>query len=376
MKIASIFLSGFVLVWHPLAASQSVEHVISQIAPLSDAPAAAVGLEVVLGVKAAIEEANQRGGVNGLRIRHVVLDDKFKPDSTLALARQTLQKEKPAALIAMATANNLELVKNDIPGHFSTPLFPTRTGAPAVRALKNPYIFHSRAGFEEELNKLGDVLPSIGYRRVTVLYQRDAFGESGLQIFEAAARRVGSEIAARIGYDRNLSDMAQAVDAALKTDSTAVLMIASGAAGNTFVKSYRKAGGKQLLVGVSDLDLRALAASTDGSIAKGVAASQVIPNPVSATLRLASEYRRALERVDTAAKPNNASFEGYIVGRIIVEGLGRCPRLCDGRAMALALGSLKRFDLGGYWIDYSGGNRLGSSYSDLAIIGSSGAVVY
>ncbi|MDA7417086.1 ABC transporter substrate-binding protein [Xenophilus arseniciresistens] len=354
------------------AQAQSPEIVVSQIAPLSDTPVATVGRLVVLGTAAAFAEAGRKGGP---QVRQVVHDDKFEPSLSLELARAAVDKDKPAALIIMSTASNVEVLCADIPNQAKTPLFTTRTGSPAVRLAGQPYIFHSRAAFEDELGKLATSLASVGYRNVGVLYQRDAFGESGLAVFKAAAQRAGIRLKGEAGYDRSLSDVDKAVQEMRQLSPTTVLMVASGAGSAAFAKAYRAAGGSQLVVGISDFDLRGFASDNPESVRRGVGASQVIPNPEAPVLKLAVDYRAALKAADPASQPNNASFEGYIVGRVILEGLRSCAQPCTGESLRAALDRLKRIDIGGYTVDLSKDRRSGT-YADLAIISADGKVLY
>jgi branched-chain amino acid transport system substrate-binding protein len=61
--------------------------------------AAPMSLDNLNGFKMAIEEINAKGGVLGRKIEFVTRDDKFKPDVSLAMAKELVMKEKVDILV-------------------------------------------------------------------------------------------------------------------------------------------------------------------------------------------------------------------------------------------------------------------------------------
>src|SRR3954471_11653007 len=61
--------------------------VIGQVAPLSGV-LASTGQQMVLGGKLYFDSVNAKGGVNGQKLRVVVVDDAYKVDETVKLTRE------------------------------------------------------------------------------------------------------------------------------------------------------------------------------------------------------------------------------------------------------------------------------------------------
>jgi branched-chain amino acid transport system substrate-binding protein len=61
--------------------------------------AAPMCIDNLNGFKMAIEEVNAKGGVLGRKIEYVTRDDKFKPDVSLAMAKELVMKEKVDILV-------------------------------------------------------------------------------------------------------------------------------------------------------------------------------------------------------------------------------------------------------------------------------------
>ncbi len=53
-----------------------------------------MGIDNLNGFKMAIQAVNAKGGVNGTKIEFVTRDDKFKPDVSLAMAKELVMKEE------------------------------------------------------------------------------------------------------------------------------------------------------------------------------------------------------------------------------------------------------------------------------------------
>ena len=88
--------------------------VVAQIAPQTGVQASS-GKAYTAGLRLGFDSINAAGGVNGSLIRLVTLDDGYKPDETVRLAKEVIAKENPVALAAtVGTANAEALIKSGI----------------------------------------------------------------------------------------------------------------------------------------------------------------------------------------------------------------------------------------------------------------------
>ena len=53
----------------------------------------------------------------------------------------------------------------------------------------------------------------------------------------------------------------------------------------------------------------------------GVYITQVVPFPLDSSIPVVDQYRNALAMVDPETEPDFVSLEGYLAGRLVVEGL-------------------------------------------------------
>jgi ABC-type branched-subunit amino acid transport system substrate-binding protein len=69
------------------------------------------------------------------------------------------------------------------------------------------------------------------------------------------------------------------------------------------------------------------------------------------------------------------TFEGYLSAKLIVEAIRR-TKDASPEGVRRGLEQMKKFDVGGYIVDFSPGNHQGSDFVDLSVIDSAGKLVY
>lgn len=254
MQHSRRFVAAVVLAGSSLSI-QAADIVIGQVAPLSGV-LASTGRDMVLGARIYFDHINASGGINGSKIRHVVVDDAYKVDETVRLTHDLIDKQQAVALIGFAgTANVGEVLKragcsNRQRSRWSRPIPVAKCCATA----DNRNIFHIRAGYADEAEHMVDHLVTLGVKRIAVFYQNDGFGEAGKKGVEAAMARRDSSWAAAAGYERNTDDVKSAVDIIRKSDAGAVIMISVNCSTAAFAKAFREAGGSAQLLNISVVD--------------------------------------------------------------------------------------------------------------------------
>lgn len=83
-------------------------------------------------------------------------------------------------------------------------------------------------------------------------------------------------------------------------------------------------------------------------------------------------YQAALSTINPGAKPGFVSFEGYIVGRLVVEALKRIPGEPSREAFLNAIES-DPFDLGGMTLSFSATQNQGSNQVYFTVLQADGS---
>jgi branched-chain amino acid transport system substrate-binding protein len=359
-----------------LAAAAREDIVIGQVAPLTGT-IAGTGDEYVAGGAAYFAHINAQGGIYGRKIRVVVKDDSYKPDQTLALTRQLLAEDKPLALFGfVGTGNVLALTRNKVLEEAGIPLLAPYTGAQDLREPMNPHIFHIRASYTDETARMVEHLHTIGLRKFAVMYQDDPFGKSGLAGAESALEKLGLKAVGKGGYDRTKPEEVDAAVAAIApTEPDAIIMVSVNRASAAFIKKMREKGSKARLFSISVVNFKELLKNAGEDMARGIGISQVMPSPYSALVPVAREFQALMKKHQPEKVVSYASMESFIAAKILVEAIRRAGGNPTRDKVMAQLEKMNSYDVGGFKVSFSPGNRVGSRFVEVTVIGPGGKLM-
>jgi ABC-type branched-subunit amino acid transport system substrate-binding protein len=348
------------------------ELVVAQVAPLSGV-LATTGAQMVLGGKVYFDAVNDRGGVHGARIKHLVFDDGYKIDETVRITKELTAKPEVVALFGLAgTANIGKLLSDKVLEQGRMPVVAPYSGGEPLRTPFNPWIFHVRAGYVDETEHMVKQLTTLGVTRVAIFYQGDGFGQSGRDGVQAALQRRGHKLVAEATYDRLKPEVDEPVKKILAAQAQAVIMIAVNKPASAFVKKYREAGGGGQLFNISVVDPAELVKLAGIENVRGLGISQVVPYPYQPSLPVVREFHETLKKYAPDQVVNYTNFEEYLGAKVLVEGLKRAGPKPTREKLLDALASLQNFDLGGITVSYGAKNRIGSRFVEVTVIGGDG----
>ncbi len=352
------------------AFAQSRGILIGQSAALTG-PAAQLGIQFQHGAKLAFDRANARGGINGRAIEWRSMDDGYEPARCEANTQALLGEDVLALFGYVGTPTSL--VALPLATASRTPFVAPFTGAQALREPFNRYAFHLRASYFDETARIVNQVTQVGMKRVAVFHQNDSYGQAGLDGVTRALKEQQLEAVAMGTVERNSTDVAAALAKILPGKPEAIVQISAYKSCAAFVRAARKAGYTGQFYNVSFVGTQALADEL-GPDARGVVVSQVMPYPFAPLMPLTNEFLTAASAATTKVVPNYSSIEGYIAGRVLLEGLRRAGPTVTRESLIAGLETMQNFDLGGFGVDFSPRKRVGSSFVDLTILDGTGRV--
>jgi len=338
--------------------------VLGQSAAFSG-PAAQLGIQMNIGLKAYFDHVNAQGGVQGRRIELKTRDDKYEAALCAENTRKLIEEDRVFALIGYVgtpTSSAALPIFTDA----KVPFFGPFTGAELLRDPFNRYVFNVRASYYDETERIVEQLVSTGAKSIAVFYQNDNYGQAGLKGVERAMDRRKMKISATATVERNTTNVADAVKKISAVQPDAVVMVSTYTSIAEFVRQMKKAGSGAQFHNVSFVGSKALAEAL-GDEGHGVAISQVVPFPFSPTTPVVREYQAILK--NAGIKDHNfSSLEGFIVAKAFTEGLRRAGRDLTRERLVAALEGMSNVDLGDFIVTFSPSNHSGSRYVDLTII--------
>ncbi|RCS57336.1 ABC transporter substrate-binding protein [Parvibium lacunae] len=367
-----LFLPLYVLFTLVPTVAYAQEILIGQVAPYTG-NLAPTGNDYRRGIEIWFEHLNARGGIKGRKLKLVGLDDGYKTEDTVKQTKQILTNNDIVALAGFVGTGNVEAVlKSGLLEEHRIPLIGVRTGGILTHY---PYLFHLRANYRDEVQKMLQHASTIGLKNIGVFYQDDSFGKVGLQAAEEFAKEYGLNILAKGAYEKNTTKVENAVETMLKAEPQAIIMISNTAASAAFIKQLRERNNSAYLFIQSVTDGEQLAQRISDNLARGVVIAQVMPNPYKRSLPLSRDFHLdvAKSRVE-GAKVNYTTLEGYVTGKVITAALERAPKITR-QELTRSLERLRRLDLGGFIIDFDEKNHRGSPYVELSVISAGGKVI-
>lgn len=332
-----------------------------------------LGKEYLAGAQLYFNHANEQGGVAGRKVTLISLDDRYEEPTAIENTRRLVNQESVFAIFGQfgtgITLGSLPLTAN-----IGIPLFAPYTGADVLRDSENRYLFHIRASYGAEAEKLVEHLITTGVTKIAVIHQNDPFGKAGMEVANAAFNKHGLKpVAIGVIEVTPSVQVEKAVSLVSKAHPMAIIMIAAGKGAVAFVKEYQRTGEITQYLGLSVVSSRQLIQEV-GSAAHGVVISQVMPSPWRSTYPVVREYQRLFPR----EKGNNysyASLEGFIAAKVFVEALKRTGKDLSRERFVGALESMRNYDVGGLVVDYGPKKRSGSTHVDLTIVSRDGSFV-
>ena len=342
--------------------------VLGQAAVFSG-PAAQLGIQMRNGIKAYLDHVNAQGGIHGRKIELVTEDDRYETKVAPEASRKLIEEHKVFALVGYV-GTPTGVVHLPVVNQARVPLVGMFTGAEALRVPFSRYVFHVRASYYDETEKIVEQIVSIGGKNIAVFYQDDAYGLAGLTGTEIAMKKRNMQISTKATVERNTIKVENAVKTIHAAKPDAVVMISAYTSIAEFVRQMKRAGSGATFYNVSFVGSKALADAL-GKDGVGVAISQVVPFPWGAGVPVVKEYQQLAKKAGFTDY-NFSALEGFLSAKVLVEGLRRTGRNLTRERFIATMESMKDVDLGGFYVGYSPTNRAGSKFVDLTIIGRQG----
>jgi branched-chain amino acid transport system substrate-binding protein len=351
------------------AAAGTKPIVFGQSVPLSGG-SATLGAQLREGTRACFEAINAAGGLSGRRLELETLDDGYQPGMTLANTKQLA--ERCFAFTGYYGTPTVEAVAPFLEEQ-GIPMVGFVSGATSLRGSDRRMLFSVRASYDAEIAKMIEHNRTIGIERFAAIFQDDSFGKPCLASAQKTLSAVGLRLLAEAPIARNATDATTAASVISKSDAQAVLVFTTLQPTVLFVKAMQAVGRSLQYMVLSPIGADALSREL-GRAAAGVGVAQVFPHPMSGRTKIVREYLSDLKN-HSKESPGYYTLEGYINARVIAHAMRRISGEPSRAALHKALENAGEFDLGGFRLRYAPQNHQGSSFVELTVIGSGGAVM-
>jgi branched-chain amino acid transport system substrate-binding protein len=374
-KMAPIALAAFIAVLPAAHAEDGVSAdkiVLGQAAALTG-PAAALGQGMKVGLEAAFAEVNKAGGIKGRKLELKSVDDGYEPTRSIGVVKKLLDEDKVFAIIGTVGTPTAAAIL-PIATNAGVPVIGAFSGVEFLREPYKPLVMNVRASYYQETEAMVEHLTKdLGYTRIGIMYQDDAYGQAGLAGLQRALEKRHMKLAGEGTYERNTVAIKGGLLAVRKAKPEAVVMISSYKPAAAFIKLARQIKFDPTFVNVSFVGSDALAKEL-GSDGAGVVVTQVVPFPLDGKIPVVARYQASLKAVAPDAKPGFVSLEGYLVGRTLIAALEKIDGVPTRKGLIEAVHKASPIDVGGMKLSYSTTSNRGSDQVFLTVIQADGSL--
>lgn len=322
------------------------------------------------GAQAYFNALNKAGGVGGTKVELLMADDTFKPEVAKTNA-QAFEADK--SILGLLTPLGTRQTAAVMEAVTTMAIVGPNTGTAGLRKNSPPNVFWVRASYDQEVEKLIRTASTLGTTKIGIVYPNDPLGKGVFAAFErsmAAAKLTPAVIATTPGTTS--AEVEPAADAIAKAAPQTVIMVLAGVA-PLFVKALRARGATSSIYGMS-ISASAANIAALGELGRGLGFAIVVPSPFAPKNDIVRRYQS-----DMAASGwtdySLPTLEGYINARIVAEALRKTGPGVTREGLIAALERIESLDLGGIRIGYGPGNRNGSTFVDVAVIGPGGRMM-
>lgn len=341
-------------------------------------PSAGLGTELWRGAEAYFAEVNANGGVNDRKIEIVARDDTYNPEPAVEAFKKLVNDDQVFTLFGSvgtptmyAILPELEKLKDK-----KIVLFSNFTGGQKQREA--PYldqVFNVRAGYNQETRETVENFVRLGYHKIGVYIQDDAYGQAGLSGVKLAIAKINEREPnlhlpdpVITKYERGQKfevSNSQQVDELKSKGVDAVVAVGAYQACAGFVRDARNAGYQAPISNVSfvgaDTLIRLLnqyEKEKNKKVTTNLINSQVVPSWEAVEIPVVAEYRSLVDKRNPTLPsdlqdPNYRSLrysfgalEGFVNAKIFTEALKRAGKDLTRASFLAAVQSIQNWDPG------------------------------
>lgn len=332
------------------------------------------GKGIVAGSEAALLRVNSAGGVHGREVVVDFKDDAYDATRSVENIRQFIDADGTFAFFC-CTGTPSNIATAPLAKKAGIPMVAPYTGAAALRKPEYDHLFHVRASYTDEVQSLMQRISSMGLKDVGIIYLDNAFGKAQASDAQKILKEHNTSVVASIPVAANGSNAASAAARLAAAKPSCVFLASSGSISTAIVQALKNTI-IELPVITSSVGLTPEGIRSLGSRAEGTAITRVFPNPEDLRVKLVRRFQQDMKSAGHAASISPVSLESYVDMQVVLRGLEEAGENPTREQFMAALRSIRKWDLGGFLIDYAGGAPfVGSDYVDMAVVSGTGRMI-
>ncbi|MDN4590940.1 branched-chain amino acid ABC transporter substrate-binding protein [Xenophilus aerolatus] len=294
------------------------------------------------GIRTYFDMVNEKGGVNGRKLKLITYDDELKPAKSVANAKLLVERDNVLAMVGnIGHATNISAYE-----YSSTKNVPT-IGALSISDLTSTpprellYVLPSPQS-TETASYIDYAVNTLKAKKVAMLYQNDGWGKPAYDVAVKQLEKHGMKLVEAQSFERFATDLTSQVFKLKQSEPDVVIVYALGQEAVQFFRGAEKLGWKPTVFGAGGLNDPKFVELLGKTQSKLYVASYY--DAVEGDNPAIQSFFQRYTKLYPKSAPSSMALMGYSAAAVTVEALQRAGAEPSRAKVAAALDGMKDFD--------------------------------
>jgi len=294
------------------------------------------------GIRTYFDMVNEKGGVNGRKLKLITYDDELKPAKSVANAKLLVERDNVLAMVGnIGHATNISAYE-----YSSTKNVPT-IGALSISDLTSTpprellYVLPSPQS-TETASYIDYAVNTLKAKKVAMLYQNDGWGKPAYDVAVKQLEKHGMKLVEAQSFERFATDLTSQVFKLKQSEPDVVIVYALGQEAVQFFRGAEKLGWKPTVFGAGGLNDPKFVELLGKTQSKLYVASYY--DAVEGDNPAIQSFFQRYTKLYPKSAPSSMALMGYSAAAVTVEALQRAGTEPSRAKVAAALDGMKDFD--------------------------------
>ena len=268
------------------------------------------------GVDLAVDELNQKGGVNGHKLDIIMSDDEGSVDKGMSVA-QTFAENKDMVAVIGHRNSSVSIPASRIYEDAGKLMLSPASTAPELTQQGYKFVFRNIPSDDEITRQLAIYAAQAGHKRMVIYYSDDSYGRGLANSFEDHANKEGIYIVDRVSYYGKLSDLERLQQKWKALDFDGIFVAQAMPGGAEFIADAGKVGITVPFIGGNAMDSPMLN-NIAGKYAEGTVIGTIF-NPNDPRPEVATFVKKFQQKYNQM--PTSYSAQGYDAVKLLAAAI-------------------------------------------------------
>lgn len=319
------------------------------------------GIPMLAGMQAALNVANEAGGIKGRKFKLIYEDNKFNPQLTVSIARKLVTRDEVLAFAVPFGTAATAAAMDYILGEAKVPLINPYGGAEGWYSPPQANFYGVQVPPDAQARVAGRWAAKDGHKKIIIAQLTQASNERMSAAFTQAVKSANPNTTVEVMLVKlettDYGPLALEI-ASKKPDAVALFLTLAQTLGLT--KELRLQNVKTQFYGYAGIVINSLIDIAGSGVEGLKAVSYTVPPSLDTPA--VREYRAAFAKVAPNEKPDYLSLNGYGMMKVFIEAVRRIDGPINRQTLVQSMDNLRNYDTGILPpVTYSAQKHLGTS---------------